>query len=174
MAAPAQAVSRQVVDLPGPGATEALAGAIAALARPGDVIALFGDLGAGKTVFARAFVNARRAARGLAAEAVPSPTFTLVQIYDLPDGSVWHFDLYRLGAPEEVYELAFDEALADGIALIEWPARLGPLLPAERLDVRLDHAGAGADGRRAALVGHGGWAARLDALDPAGLDAADG
>lgn len=142
-------------------ATEALARRLACLLAPGDVVALHGDLGAGKTAFCRAAI---RALAGADTE-VPSPTFTLVQTYDSVAGPLWHFDLYRLAGPDEVVELGWDEALADGIALVEWPDRLGPLLPAERLDVALTIAGG--ERRHAALSGHGGWAARLGALEPA-------
>ena len=83
-------------------ATARLAARLAALARPGDVLALSGGLGAGKTVFARAFLRARAGDRALE---VPSPTFTLVQAYDLPGGAVWHLDLYRLSDPSEVWEI---------------------------------------------------------------------
>jgi tRNA threonylcarbamoyladenosine biosynthesis protein TsaE len=144
--------------LPDPAATAALAGRLAAAARPRDVLALWGDLGAGKTTFARAFVGARA---GQPVE-VPSPTFTLVQTYDLPGGPVWHFDLYRLADPEDVWELGWEEALAEAIVLVEWPVRLGALLPAERLDLRLS-AGGVETARQAWLEGHGGWAKRLEA-----------
>src|SRR5438309_10930214 len=85
------------LELPDEAATAALAARIATLARPGDVIALKGELGAGKTSFARAFIRAR-AGRD---EVVPSPTFTLAQPYDFPDVTIWHFDCYRLRDPEE-------------------------------------------------------------------------
>jgi tRNA threonylcarbamoyladenosine biosynthesis protein TsaE len=149
-------------------ATMGLAARLAGLARPGDVIALSGPLGAGKTTFARAFIAARCAAAGLPAEDVPSPTFTLVQTYDLPQAEIWHVDLYRLSGPDEADELALDEAFASGISLIEWPDRLSGRLPAWRLDVRLDPAPeAGPSARRARLITHDGWAERL----AAGLDA---
>lgn len=146
------------IDLPDENATAALAARLAALARPGDVIALKGELGAGKTSFARAFIRAHGGD-----EDVPSPTFTLVQSYDLPAGTVWHFDLYRLRAPEEAWELGIEEAFADGIALIEWPERLGILLPAKHLLVTLDFA-AKPGARRSTLSGQGGWAPRLATL----------
>jgi len=147
--------------LAGEAATARLARRLAGLSRPGDVIALWGDLGAGKTSFARAFILAL-AGRP---EEVPSPTFTLVQIYPAPVAPVWHFDLYRVTDPGELDELGLDEALAGGIVLIEWPDRLGSRLPADRLDVRLDFAvGGGADDRQARLTGHGDWARRLAAL----------
>jgi len=146
------------IDLPDETATAGLAARLAALARPGDVIALKGELGAGKTSFARAFIRARGGD-----EAVPSPTFTLVQSYDLPGGTVWHFDLYRLRAPEEAWELGIEEAFADGIALIEWPERLGILLPAKHLLVTLEFA-AKPGARCAMLSGKGAWAPRLAAL----------
>ncbi|MBI1245848.1 MAG: tRNA (adenosine(37)-N6)-threonylcarbamoyltransferase complex ATPase subunit type 1 TsaE [Alphaproteobacteria bacterium] len=144
--------------LPDEAATAALAGHLARTARPRDVLALWGDLGAGKTTLARAFVAARA---GVAVE-VPSPTFTLVQTYDLPGGPVWHFDLYRLTDPEDVWELGWEEALAEAIVLVEWPIRLGPFLPDDRLDVRLSQGSA--DGARVArLEGHGSWHDRLEA-----------
>jgi tRNA threonylcarbamoyladenosine biosynthesis protein TsaE len=143
------------INLPDEAATAVLAGRLAGLARPGDVIALRGELGAGKTSLARAFIRARGGD-----EAVPSPTFTLVQTYDLPDGAVWHFDLYRLRAAEEAWELGIEDAFRDGISLIEWPERLGILLPRRRLLVALDFAEAPA-ARRATLSGDGDWVARL-------------
>ena len=143
-------------------ATAALARAIAAQARRGDLIALSGDLGAGKTAFARDFIHARQASAGVAREEVPSPTFTLVQLYELPDAPVWHFDLYRLSGPDEVHELGLEEALGQGIALVEWPDRLGPLLPPERLEIML-LGGDVEEARRAQLAGYGGGGRRLAA-----------
>src|ERR1700693_3066073 len=116
------------LELPDEAAPAVLAARIAALARAGDVIALKGELGAGKTSFARAFIQARGGA-----EEVPSPTFTLVQVYELGESTIWHFDCYRLRRPEEAWELAIEDAFNDGISLIEWPELLGPLLPARRL-----------------------------------------
>ena len=150
------------LDLPDEAATVSLAGRIAPLARPGDVLALWGDLGAGKTVFARAFVRGR----GDPEEEVPSPTFTLVQVYEPGPGFagvVYHFDLFRLTAAEEAYELDIEEAFADGVSLIEWPDRLGRLLPAVRLDITLTQ-GSAPDTRRAILEGGGSWAARLEEI----------
>ncbi len=103
---------------------------------PRDLILLHGDLGAGKTVFARALV---RALAGDDALEVPSPTFTLLQTYDTPYGPVSHYDLYRLKHPDEVYELGWEESLAGGITIVEWPERLGALLPAQRLDITLSN-----------------------------------
>ena len=156
------------LELPDLAATVALAEHLARLARPGDVIALGGDLGAGKTSFARAFINALpragQAAGGRAApEEVPSPTFTLVQVYRRRPADVWHFDLFRLERPEEAYELDIEEAFAEAISLIEWPERLGPLLPAERLDLVLRFA-ARPEARHAELTGRDGWAGRLAGL----------
>src|SRR5690606_28111312 len=144
-------------------ATQRLAQALAAFLRPGDTIALHGDLGAGKTALARALVQARQSAEGLPVEEVPSPTFTLVQTYELTEFVIWHFDLYRLSAPEEAVELGLEEA-AQGVALIEWPDRLGPLLPAARLDLRLAF-GNSEDMRLVTLEGSTDWAERLAALE---------
>jgi len=149
------------IDLPDLAATAGLAKALAARAAAHDVIALWGGLGAGKTTFARSFIHGRRGGESVAE--VPSPTFNLVQVYELPDAPVWHFDLYRLTDPEDAWELGIEEAFATAIALIEWPDRLGYLLPEERLDVELQ-AGSEATARRARLRGHGGWAKRLEGL----------
>lgn len=147
------------IDLPDEAATAAFAARIAAIARPGDVIALSGELGAGKTRFARAFIRARAGA-DKAPEEVPSPTFTLVQTYELPSGTVWHFDLYRLRAAEEAWELGIEDAFHDGISLIEWPERLGGLLPARRLDIALDF-GPEPGSRRVTLILRLEWSVRL-------------
>jgi len=106
---------------------------LANVLRPGDIVALSGDLGAGKTSFARGVL------RGLGwAGEVPSPTFTLVQPYDtVPE--VWHVDLYRLGSPADADALGLFET--DAVLLIEWPERLGGRLPAEALRLRLEGAG---------------------------------
>jgi tRNA threonylcarbamoyladenosine biosynthesis protein TsaE len=133
--------------LPDEAATERLGAALAGRLKPRDVVALQGGLGVGKTTLARAIL---RAASGDPALIVPSPTFTLVEIYDTPMGVFWHFDLYRLEEPEQVFELGWEEARADGVALVEWAERLGALLPPERLTVTLALEG---DGRRADLEG---------------------
>jgi tRNA threonylcarbamoyladenosine biosynthesis protein TsaE len=114
-----------------------------------------GDLGTGKTTFARAFIRALGGD-----EEVPSPTFTLVQLYELDRATIWHFDLYRLRAPEEAWELGIEEAFATGIALIEWPERLGPLLPERRLEIAFAF-GERPEARHAALSAGADWAARL-------------
>ena len=150
------ATSSTQLSLPDEAATAALAGELARLARSGDVFALGGELGVGKTFFARAFI---RALGGGAIE-VPSPTFTLHQAYELPHATVHHFDLFRLSGPDETRELGMEDAMAGGITLIEWPDRLGPLLPGDRLDVVLAYAEA-PDSRSVTLAGHGPWAGRL-------------
>ena len=149
------------MDLADETATVALAAAIARTVRPGDVLALSGELGTGKTVFARAFINAA----GGPVEEVPSPTFTLLQTYERTLGPIFHFDLFRLEVPEEAFELGIDEAFAEGISLIEWPERLGRLLPAERLDVALVF-GATPEARWVRLTGRLGWVARLEKYAP--------
>ncbi|HMD63857.1 MAG TPA: tRNA (adenosine(37)-N6)-threonylcarbamoyltransferase complex ATPase subunit type 1 TsaE [Stellaceae bacterium] len=144
-----------VVDLPDETATATLAARIAAVAEPADIIALKGDLGTGKTAFARAFIRARGSQ-----EEVPSPTFTLVQVYDEGPTAIWHFDLYRIRTPEDAWELGIEDAFIAGISLIEWPERLGPLLPARRLEITFafgDEPGA----RRLSLDLGKEWQARL-------------
>ena len=169
MTSPAPVSQALEIALPDEASTQALARALAALVRAGDVIALSGDLGSGKTVFARAFISALPAEDGAASgeEEVPSPTFTLVQTYARKPAPVWHFDFYRVTRPEEAFELGLEEALATGVSLVEWPERIAGLLPARRLDLRLDFADA-PDGRRAVLSGGGDWPARLVDLGLAG------
>jgi tRNA threonylcarbamoyladenosine biosynthesis protein TsaE len=149
-----------IIDLEDEAATAALAARVGSLLRPGDVVALRGDLGAGKTAFARALIQSL----GDPDDEVPSPTFTLVQTYETPAGSIWHFDLYRLSGADEVIELGWDEVRADGIALVEWPDRLGPLLPPDRLDITISF-GASPDARQATLTSHGDWADRLEPVE---------
>jgi tRNA threonylcarbamoyladenosine biosynthesis protein TsaE len=146
-------VTLDLKDLP---ATHALAARLAALLRPGDAVLLDGPLGAGKSEFARAVL---RAAAGDPALEVPSPTFTLVQSYDLPAGTAHHFDLYRLDGPAGLDELGWDEAL-EGIVLVEWPDRLGAFAPPGALRIALQP-GAAEDARIARLTG---WDDRLKAL----------
>jgi len=135
-----------------------IAAALADFVQRGDVVLLEGDLGAGKTEFARIFL---RHLTNDAELAVPSPTFTLVQQYDTPKGEVWHFDLYRLEDPLEVEEIGWNEALTDGISLIEWPDRLGPYLPADYLVLRLDFSGNGEDLRNVIVTPHGLYQKRM-------------
>jgi len=151
-----------VVDLPDEAATAALAAKISALAEVGDVIALKGDLGSGKTSFARSFIRARGGA-----EEVPSPTFTLVQIYELGSAAIWHFDLYRLKSPEEVWELGIEDAFSEGISLIEWPERLGPLLPRRCLEIEFLF-GDRPNARRALIDACEGWPQRLAGISADG------
>ena len=159
------AVTAPATELPLPdlAATEALGRALAPLMRAGDVVALYGDLGAGKTALARALIRALPGPAGAAEEEVPSPTFTLVQTYERDVAPVWHVDLYRIEERAELRELGLSEAFAEGIALIEWPDRLGDDLPAEALHVVLEFDGDGMS-RRARLAGGDDWSARLAEL----------
>jgi len=143
------------VRLPDLAATEALAGRIAALLLPGDAVLLEGPLGAGKSALARALLRALLSDPVLE---VPSPSYTLVQLYDAPIGPVQHFDLWRLDGPAAVAELGWDDA-QDGVVIVEWPDRLGTLRPADALTVTLSLADG--DARRATLTG---WPSRLERL----------
>ena len=140
---------RGTVALPDAAATAALGAAIAAQLKAGDAVALWGELGAGKTTLARGVLRALGVT-----ENVPSPTFTLVQTYDLADLRVSHFDLYRLKQARELEQLGLDEALAEGAVLVEWPQRAPEALPPETLHVRL---GQGENGRTARLTGPARW-----------------
>lgn len=126
--------------------TIALAQDFAQTLSAGDVVCLYGTLGMGKSVFARAVV---RTLCGDSDLDVPSPTFTLVQIYEQPQNApapIWHFDLYRLEEPEEIYETGWEEALGEAILLIEWPERLGALKPPRSIDITIT-AASGAEQR---------------------------
>ena len=135
-----------ILSLPTAAETEALGRRLAALARPGDAILLEGPIGAGKSCLARAFIRARLGAD----EDVPSPTFTLVQVYNDDGTEIWHADLYRLTHPDEVWELGLDQAFETAICLVEWPDRLGSHLPVDALTVRLEAQG---EGRMAVVTG---------------------
>lgn len=158
------------VELGDQAAMEALAAALAGIARRGDVIALSGALGSGKTVFARAFIRSLSGSD----EEVPSPTYTLVQTYEHEGGTIYHFDLFRIDSAGETIELGLEEAMADGISLIEWPERAGDLLPPDRLRITIEH-GAASEVRALTLAGGGAWPARLRrirlTLEQAGGDA---
>ena len=155
-----QPESPPAIALPDAAATRALGARLAALARPGDTIALHGDLGAGKTELARAFVRERL---GRADEEVPSPTFTLVQVYGEGEDEIWHADLYRLARAEDALELGLEDAFGHAIVLLEWPDRLGGLLPRDRLDLAITFD----DGiRHARLTPHASWIDRMTGLSP--------
>jgi len=142
-------------DLPDDAATRTLGAHLATLLRAGDVVALHGDLGAGKTTLTRGLIQALCDAN----EEVPSPTYTLVQSYEGPEFPIWHFDLYRMNTPDEVMELGWDET-QNGVALIEWPERAGRYLPTVRLDLTLQIVG---EQRRARLEPVGeDWQKRLN------------
>lgn len=124
--------------LPDEAATRRLGAALGSAARPGDAFLLAGDLGAGKSTLARAFIATRLAAEGRA-EDIPSPSYTLVNVYETRAGRIWHADLYRLGPDaEEIAELGLAEAFGTDIVLVEWPDRLGAALPARYLALRLE------------------------------------
>jgi tRNA threonylcarbamoyl adenosine modification protein YjeE len=152
---PARADFRLILWLPDEAATARLAQDVAAVLKPGDLIALSGGLGAGKTSFARALI---RALANEPAVDVPSPTFALRIDHALPRLNVVHADLYRIGSAEELEEIGLQEALSDSALLVEWPEMLPPDLSEERLDIALEIAGSG---RRAEIRSRGTWAQRL-------------
>lgn len=146
------------LSLTSPEAMTEFAHQMAQVLRRGDTLLLSGPIGAGKSTFARAVIQARLGY----AEDVPSPTFTLVQVYDHPDGDMWHCDLYRLTDSQEVFELGLDEAFADAICLIEWPDRLGDAAPANALHLTF---AAGDDAHLVTISGSADWAVRLGHID---------
>lgn len=125
----------------------------------GDVVFLIGDLGAGKTTLARAIIHSL-----CGVEDAPSPTYTIIQIYDTRvGGQLWHADLYRIEGADEIEQLGLQDAYDSAITLIEWPDRLGVELPVSRLEMRLTPTGDGEDtGREVSIVGFGDWESRID------------
>lgn len=135
--------------------TSDLARRIGVALQPGSVLLLEGPVGAGKTHFARSLIQSLLAVP----EDVPSPTFTLVQVYDAPSGEIWHADLYRLTSPDEVVELGLEDAFETAICLVEWPDRLGDLRPPGALT--LTFAADGDSSRRIEARGPAVWDAIL-------------
>lgn len=147
------------VELPDEAATRALADDIAEFLRAGDLVTLSGDLGAGKTTFARALL--RRLADDPELE-TPSPTFTLMQVYDTPHFPVVHADLYRVRDPGELVELGWNEASEGALVIVEWAERAGNELATDRLDIALaTDASRAPTFRRAEIRGCGAMATRL-------------
>ena len=145
-------------------ATRDFAGQLAKLLKPGDVVLLEGDLGAGKSALARAIIQSLPDKNGqISQEEVPSPTFTIVQIYERLVSDIWHFDLYRVSDPEELYEIGIEEAFSDQISLIEWPDRLGHLTPVNFLKITIEF-GAEEEARNLVLTGSRDWIGRLSSL----------
>lgn len=161
--------ARLRLRLASPEATARLAARIAPLLKPGDTLLLDGEIGAGKTHFARSLIQSRLVAEGRTEE-VPSPTFTLVQTYGSGGDAIWHADLYRTTGPDEVRELGLDEAFSDAICLVEWPDRLGDLASEKALFLRFSP-GAGPEERVLDVRGDARrWSAVLHAM--AGAEAA--
>ncbi len=140
-------------------ATHGLARLLASCLRARDVVALAGPLGSGKTTLVRDIVRVL----GQEDEEVPSPTFTLVQTYDLPNFTLWHFDLFRVESWTELVELDFEDAFGDGVSMIEWPDRMGALLPVDALRIDLDF-GAAPEARTARMSGSQSWRERVDSM----------
>jgi tRNA threonylcarbamoyl adenosine modification protein YjeE len=133
------AVESDEIPLGDEAATLALGARLAVGLETGDFLALTGALGAGKTTLARGLIRAWTEDDDVEA---PSPTFTLAQIYDGPKGPLWHMDLYRLRSPEEALEIGLEEALGAALCVVEWPERLGSLIPASRTELALRADGA--------------------------------
>lgn len=114
-------------------ATAAFAAELAAALKPGDVLCLWGELGAGKSELARGVLRAL----GVCGD-IPSPSFNIALRYDSAAGPLWHYDFYRLSSPDELSEIGLEDVLGQAIAIIEWPERMGALLPSDRIDVRLE------------------------------------
>ena len=158
----ASATSSFSVALPDEHATRRLAIDIANSLQGGDFVTLSGDLGAGKTTLVRTLI---RYLAGDAAIEVPSPTFTLMQIYELPQFPLVHADLYRLSGPAELAELGFDDLPDDAVVLLEWPDRADGLLPPDRLDVSLTLAPKlKLEFRHARITGFGALEPRVDRM----------
>lgn len=150
--------NRETLTFSTPEQTAIFARDLAETLQPGDVILLEGQIGAGKTHFSRNLIQALLAQ----AEDVPSPTFTLVQIYDVPTGELWHADLYRLSHADEVEELGLLAAFEEAVCLVEWPDRLQELAPTHALTLSLALVPNDEDARAATLTWTDPkWAAKL-------------
>src|SRR5262245_18022672 len=150
------------VVLPDEQATLRLMVDIAMALEPGDVLTLSGDLGAGKTFFARALI---RHLAGDESVEVPSPTFTLMQTYDLPRFPLVHADFYRVSGSAELSELGFDDLPESAVVVLEWPDRAASFLPPDRIDVALTLAPKlKPEFRHARVTGYGACAARVDRI----------
>ena len=150
------------VALPNEAATHRLMVDIAAMLEPGDLVTLSGDLGAGKTTFARALIRHIAGDEGIE---VPSPSYNLMQAYDLPRFPLVHADLYRLSGPAELAELGFDDLPEEAVVLLEWPDRAAGFLPADRLDVTLTLMPQfGLEARQARVTGYGAFAQRVERI----------
>ncbi|HAQ35817.1 MAG: tRNA (adenosine(37)-N6)-threonylcarbamoyltransferase complex ATPase subunit type 1 TsaE [Maricaulis sp.] len=148
-------------DLPDPESTAALGAALGARLRAGDTVLLEGDLGAGKTTFARGMIAALCGVTD-----VPSPTYTLIQSYETADGiALLHADLYRIEDADELNELGLEDAFDDSITLVEWPDRLFGRAPRSGLTLTLTLAPGGRTGH---ISGGTDWKDRLDGFDPRG------
>ncbi|CRL12668.1 ADP-binding protein [Phaeobacter italicus] len=135
------------IPLPSPDVTAALAAEIGQHLTAGDCLLLEGAIGAGKTHFARSLIQSQMPVP----EDVPSPTFTLIQTYDLPQAELWHADLYRLSSLDEIEELGLTSALETAICLIEWPDKLAELTPPSALHISLELDQDALEGRFATL-----------------------
>ena len=115
-----------------------LAGLFANVLRSGETLLLWGDIGSGKTFFARGLIQKMMRDQGILLEEVPSPTFTIVQAYDSLLPPVWHLDLFRMANSEEIFELGLEEALETCICLIEWPNQMGSNVPKRNISIKFD------------------------------------
>lgn len=153
----ATVISRCETDTVDLGAT------LGAYLQQGDILALEGNLGMGKTALARGLIRHLCGHKTV----VTSPTFTLVQIYDAPNFPIWHCDLYRIETADDAFEIGLEEAFADAVTLIEWPERLGSMLPERRLRVRF--LSEKIDGSRiVSLQGGADWLRRIEGLSTDG------
>lgn len=170
MTAPPADLSALTADitLPSAAATAALAEWLAPRLHPGDVLLIDGPIGAGKTHFCRALIQSRLAVLGRT-EDVPSPSYTLVQVYDAGNCEIWHVDLYRLSGPADVAELGLVEAFDQAICLVEWPDRLGRDAPEAALRLYLAPVPEADEARSARFSAQDlRWAPLITALKAAG------
>ena len=138
--------------------TVSISRALAELVRPGDTLLLFGDIGSGKTFLSRTLIQKMMQSQGIALEDVPSPTFTILQIYDTISPTVWHLDLYRISNSEEIIDLDLEKALENNVCLIEWPENMGLYVPKRNLSITLEETLGACDSRTITLeFNDAGW-----------------
>lgn len=138
--------------------TQKIALSLGSILKKNDVLALKGNLGAGKTTFARFLIQSLTSLQ----TPVPSPTFTLVQLYETSQSTLWHFDFYRLENPFEAFELGLEESFKTGICLLEWPEKVDPLLPSSLLVLEFINE----EDRSLHVYGDLAWKDRLSPLFP--------
>ena len=138
-----------------PSQTLLLAALLAKFLKPSDTVLLFGEIGSGKTFFTRGVIQKMMQCQNVMMEEIPSPTFTIVQIYDTLSPSVWHLDLYRLENQQDLLQLGFEDTIQNDIYFIEWPEKLGAFIPKRNISIKFEYCGSKYESRNICIEFHG-------------------